>query len=670
MPHRRSTSRSVVRPLALVLTLSAGLTLSACGGEDALTEAIRGASRSLNSLSAGGGGFPEEGAARRKALADIQAKVRGVSEDGASPAQQAGLALVNARVAQALGDLDAQQAADLEGQSLAKVAEMRALVRRYVTQSASAASNEQFNPSEAIEKARGEIAKRREAMTAAQNTQAALAREVDDLRQKSEALARQASAKRDEAAGVRSAAQGQSQAAQLSAVEQAAAISREASRLDTQASLLAADVSARTPVLEEQKQQIEATAEEVRRLEARVKELETRQALAKQLASESAAGAREAAGAISATLAEVEALRSGDLEKATSSALSSYQASTAAARKSPVGLKGDDAGALKLAAGIAQQGEGDLLLIKSRGLASLAGVLSSAAEATPAMPDQSALASAASRYQEQATAALTAAQDALQRASEAYGSVSGMKGPMVKERAEYTAATLTWIKAGDMSAPRPVMGGSPAGGGESGAGGSAGSGGSAPVAGDSPEQAAIRGTIARAMDAAKAGDIAAATAIINPTSDAQKDALAKFAALGTAMKRLDAACTAKLGASFREIAANSPMGPALSRMGGMKSNENPADLKIEVKSPSEAVVTGPDGEARTLRLVDGQWKTDMPAEMMQGMDQMLPMLGAFAQVMDSLAGDVESGAITSREQLLGAMMQKMQQLAPGGGGGG
>lgn len=659
---------------ALALALIAGALLAgACGNDTPTASAIRSASDRLNLLTAGGGSFPNDLAKREEGLQKVLTEVRAAGNAG-TPAQQAALSLLAARASNALGDIKAEAAAQAEARALNQVQFMRTLVRAYVAQSASAAAAEQFNPAEAISAFTAQLAERQAQLQKDTADLEAMKAEVARLNAQSEGLEAQASAKRNEASSIRGQAQGQSQVAQLAAAERAAAVSREASTLSAQASLIAADVSARQPLVTAQQAKADARAEEVKRLRAAVEELGTRQTVARELADTARKDAAASAADFKTRLAEMEQTRARDMAPAAEAALASFSAALAAARGAPTDAGNDDKAALKVSMAMAQQGRADTLLIRARGVGELAAVLGAAKDAKPDMPGKADIDAAHAKYAAEVTTLLTEARAAFGEAAAGFESLGGAKGKMVAERADYVARTLKWLEAGDLSAPKPdftAPASAPAAAAPDAPTGASASGGATASTGG-PEDA-VRASVMNMIAALKSGDTATAADLFIIDNDQDREMLGVMVSLTGGMTRLDAACRSKLNASLDEIMGRRG-GPGIAQ----RLNVQPDQIKITIKSDTEAeaVMPGDTGEPAKARLIDGKWKfaigesdRAMAADPVRG----LQAAKAMASVFGALAGDVESGKITTKEQLMGAMAQRMMALqgqAGGGPGGG
>lgn len=671
MTRACTLSRRTAPRRALALALIAGTLLTgACGSESPTASAIRSASDRLNVLTAGGGSYPNSVAAREAGLQKVLTEVKAAGNAG-TPAQQAALSLLAARASNALGDIKAEAAALAEARALNQIQFMRTLVRTYVSQSASAATAEKFNPGETIAAFTSQLGERQSQLQKDTADLEAMKAEVARLATQAEGLEAQASAKRNEASSIRGQAQGQSQVAQLAATERAAAVSREASTLSAQASLITAEVGARQPLVTAQQAKVDARAEEVKRLRASIEELGARQTVARELADSARKDAAASAAEFKARLAEMEQARAAGSAPAAEAALASYSAALAAARGAPADAGNDDKAALKLSMAIAQQGRADTLLIRARGVGDLAAVLASAKDAQPDMPGKGDIDAAAAKYAGELSTLLAEARAAFGEAAAGFESLGGAKGKMVAERADYVARTLKWLETGDLSAPKPDLT-APAPSAAAATGDAPASTGGATASTGGPEDA-VKAAAVELAAAIRSGDAAAAADFFIFKSDQDREMLTAVVSVAGAVARLDAACTSKLGMTFAEATGGRGMGPMPGSM-----NVNPDQISVTMKSDTEAEVSSPDGGGGPMKALrqEGRWKFEFAGAGSPDMND--PVRGlraakAMASVLDLLTADLQSGKITTKEQLMAAMMQKMMALqgemggGPGGG---
>lgn|GEM_PF-3007302 len=686
--NRRNHPRSA-RIIAATagLLLSAGLVLSGCEDRSDSVKLSELMSRVTMVTSAGQQLVAVESrrfAELRSIRDDLDALAK---SDGID---QTNIKLLQARVTEQMGNVIAALASEKEQEVALVATRIGTSAGIYGRQAAMATASGKASTAEAVS---GLIAEQKtltdraarldgEAKTISDRAAAAQS-QADGLLKSSADLRKQASA-------VRSGAIGSSAQAGLAAAEQAALLNRRADEADQQAAYLAAEIATLKPeqaMLTQQAKGLREAAVSVGKsatgLQARERLEKDASAEGKKLTETTAtdlaalldvmvlAHAADDGRAVQARAEQAKPDATGEsdglrdaVKDANITALTSlaerYYNDASTSTKAASSAGGPDA--KKSAQGVEtsiMHAKTDLMMLMARSQQRAAEVFAAAAGLQPPLAKQSFYAAQAEESGKQAAELLTAARTAYGELKEKLGSVQGID----EARAKRLGDQLDRLSKGP-TAPASAPAVAP-----DGAAGGAASGTSVNIP---PELTEL---LAQNIALEKTADFEGLLKLADIRSERDRKSLLIVGELLASMKRLDAACTEKLGKPFDELAKGNPMlGTMTDGLNALKksSNHEPSDYKIVMESERRAtasVAGSPTGKKSFVK-VDGVWKISLQEMLTPELVAQAGMLAPIAKAMDAVTEDVKSGKIANGNALGAAFMQKMQEAMMGSMGGG
>lgn len=653
------------RALVMTAGLAAALVLTGCGGDDPTSQAVKQSSRELRASSGGAAASAPE-AMRQEAYESIRAAVQPVADSGRA-GDNAAASLILARAQSGLGESQANAAFAAEREAMNRITVLRAHLREFVDRSIIAESAGSFSATERVTELRTSAAKIAEEIAAQKRAKSELDAKIAALTAEADGLLEQAKSFQVRYAEILAQAQATTATAGKPLVEEANRQKREGDGLRSRAERVRAEADLLKPQAEEAAVGISKVESLAAGLESEKQSLMAREASARASAAEARAAAESAADGLKKKLNELREFREGPLVKANDAAVQAFNTGIGSAKKA----QQDSAGASRLAAADLQQGLGTLHWTRAVGLRQFGVFLESIASAKPAFPDAAAYADEAAKVREAEKAALESAKNAYESAKAGYEGASA-KGD-AKDRLTRVGEALDTINkwlAGETvdlgsllpgaATPAPDAEPPPA----------LASGGTAAPAGDDAAQVAT--LLDRIIAATAAGDANAVMGLYAANTPEEREFLAATSAVTVKQARLDRACKAKFNKSFAEILASSPMGAALGGsldpFGGLSAR----DFQITVNG-DRATANRP-GLPMPLSFIkqSGEWKASMNLDALppQARQMAARIAGPMGEVIDSLAGRVESGEIATPEALLQAFMADFQQAMMRMGGGG
>ncbi|MFA6043485.1 MAG: hypothetical protein WC718_00750 [Phycisphaerales bacterium] len=654
---KQATFRSFkLRTTQAVLPI-AGLMLLA-GGCDQRTEAgkaVEQSSRQLEVLNAAGS-TPAPEAIRQKSYTDVVATAGGTKSG--TDGEQAAAKMILASAQRGLSDGPATLAIEAEGKLRTMINLTQVSLANWSSANASADAAASFDISKQLADIAASKAEREKEIATDTKRKGELQKRIADLRSLAKAKLEQADAKQDQYVK-QMATTGQMSAVQATPIVEAAnVVRREGDKLRLEGLKISAEADQIEPVLAEATAQVAKATKQRADLDEIEKSLSERLAASKKEAADMRALAQNAASEIDKGVAEIEALRSGELA-------SQYGKSMDAIKKGLVAAKDaqkDGGPSAKLSVALAQVDMAEASWGKAQSVAAFASLLDSLAHANHPLPNASAYATKLEGVQKefaelttQAGEAFGAAQTAIQGvrvqdkgATERLEKLKGLlenAGKYLKgEEKDLAAAFQLQSRATKPAAIAEATPGAP---------------------GD--EAGAVRGVLQAFNAAQKSGNAAASLALFDLDSPAA--AASPSTAFVRASIKLDAACFAKFKKSFGQIAAASlPTGTP-----GAETGIDVAKADIQVAGDI-ARVTGP-GVPGVLKLnrTNGRWLID-PTSLtsalppMPGLQDKIPLL---TKATDAFADDVLAGKYPDEATLgqayVGQIMKVMGMAGPGGG---
>lgn len=644
----RSASAAVCAALAL---------LGGCGRDESHERAVRDGARELAALAGSGQWSSLEASANRRAakLQEELAALRAAS--GSQIAGEAGGAnLLLAEGEASLAQVAARQAQEGEAQALGRIGGLRDALEVWTFQHALARSLVQYDPTGDLAALDQQIAERDRQIGEANARKRANEDAVAQLRAQAGERLESAKARRNEAGLLRQRAMDMTATAGEPLVVQAREIGRQADALDVEASTLAAEAARQAPASFEIQSEIDRLLSQRELLEASKRSIAQRVASDAALAQESQATAAAAGERLVRLVDELAALRTERVVPRSDAAEKGFGNAVSLARKAGQGgVKGGTAPIV----GSMQHALADTLAARAQGLRAYADILAQVAGVEPPLPDAARLRTLAGETDAAAKAAAEAARAAYEEAASSYGNAGGgEEGPFGVLAARMRALGEGRVYTG---APARTPDDAPAGGGDEG-------GALATPASGSPEEQ-IRVVLARFLEAAKAGDQPAMLDLMYIEDASIRETLTALAQAGAA---LDAAFRSAYGKSVAEAAGVGGAGA------GVPGVNNPAfgavtaeSFTIEVDEGGESGAATPRSavpglESMPLVLVDGRWLVafDLPPAV-------APMFAAarpLADVIEAVAGEVESGAYPTAEEAIRALNERMMGVTGVGGG--
>lgn len=643
-----------------LLALIAGSTL-ACDRGDSASQAVREARQEFAAITGGVSASVDPNAeARFRAIADL---LRGVEGDESS---EAAAAVLEARallgLAQFRGVEHEQAEADLRNILTAA----RGHVRGWSRASARAESAASFDPSAELDTLGNDIARLESELTMSRRAAQALADELAAVDLQAETVRSQARALRTQAAETRFQMSSVSATQGVSLAQRARTLSRQADALDVEAGEFEATASVLRPRLAEANLDVQRLENQLRLVgDARQRVLD-RAGEAQQESDAARAEAGEHANDLQQVLASAADLSAGAVTDAFEAAERNIRSAISSAGRA----RSADRANASLALARAQRALGDLQWTRARGFAALAAGYEDAASVEPALSQRSDYAQRAAQAREDEAAALAAAGDAYQAASDAY-SGTGARGDDAAaiERIQNALAMLTEGTRGaemDVNAlGQPIT---PAVDPNAFAGDPA-----ANAFGSDAD--AIRAKIQRVIDAATNAQPVDLNTLVY-TGDPRLDAM--IADLNTVLAAnvaYDAAFADRFGMTTAEFTAQDDAAAAASAGLDLAAlqNFNANDLAITAEGDigTMTIPLGQMGMGQadfTMPLINdaGEWKADVSGFLVEiPVDQVLmarPVIGQVANVINEELASLEAGTYDDPRIAMNSLQLRIQPI--------
>lgn len=716
----RTTTTRVSRVTALLAACAIAASLASCGRSDPVQAEIDRVSVGLGAISTSGStalpSVENRKAVYQWAIARLTGNNGNISIEGlrtdepaptnpaavnATIAGQASAAnLLLARGYAGLGEISAQEAAQLEAGASLQISPISAALDQWLAQNAAADALAAYDPAKDIAEIEKQIGEKQKLADTARANKDRMIAGISDLEGQVADLTAQARALREQAAEVRGRATGVSETMRLELLTEAVRIGRSADQIEKEAANLMAKIAIEKPAADNLQRGIDE-------LTTQIQLLRTDKDNLRQRADQNAAAAKRArdeaqAAAVRLTqmLGALTTAREG-VTGPTDAAVAAYEKAVAAAKKAGQGAR-ESKGQSAIAAGNYQHALADVLATRARGERSYADLLQTLATAQPPLPNASDFASKAAAASDAAKASLEAARAAFEAALNQYSSAGGAGD--TQDRLEALEATMNRLlgkqpEGGEEAAPTApdAPDGAPA----------ADAGSAAAPVDTAAVEAEVRSALEQFIAAAKGSDVATLRGFMLIRDEAARPAFDMLMDVAAGPATLEASCKKAYGKSLKQLidettvqsVKTNPMlagiQQGMDQMGmgpGNLDTLSAADATIAVASDTEATVTfpaaGEGAEAEEFKLVkDGaSWKIDMDSQLaaMGGaaaLQQMAPMLApmksmgeAFTKVAGKLDGgeysDADAMLIDLNKELLAAMMKSGGLGAPGGGGNG
>lgn len=720
---RRTTHRTttrVSRVTALLAACAIAASLASCGRSDPVQEEIDRVSVGLGAISTSGS-TPLPSVQNRKAvyqwaIARLTGNngtisIEGLRTDAPAPSspsavnadnagQAAAANLLLARGYAGLGEIAAQEAAQLEAGAALQIGPVSAALDQWLAQNAAADALAAYDPAKDIAEIEKQIGDKQKLADAARANKDRMVAGISDLEGQVGDLTAQARALREQAAEVRGRATNVSETMRLELLTEAVRIGRNADQIEKEAANLMAKIAIEKPAADNLQRGIDELTTQIQLLRTDKDNLRQRADQNAAAAKRARDEAQTAAVRLAQMVGGLTTAREG-IVGPTDAAVASYEKAVAAAKKAGQGSR-EAKGQSAIATGNYQHALADVLATRARGERSYAELLQTLATAKPALPGAADFASKGSAAADAAKASTEAARSAFEGALSQYSSAGGAGD--TQDRLEALEATMNRL-----------LGKQPAGGEEA-----------APSAPDAPEgdaaadagasgaavdTAAVEGEVRSALEqfiaAAKSSDVATLRGFMLIRDEAARPAFDTLMDIAAGPATLEASCKKAYGKSLKQLidettvqsVKTNPMlagiQQGMDQMGmgpGNLEALSAADATIAVASETEATVKFPaaseGAEAEEFKLVkDGEsWKIDMDSELAAmggaaGLQQMAPMLApmkGMGEAFTKVAGKIDAGEYSDADamlldlnkELLAAMMKSGLGAPPPGGGNG
>ncbi|MBX3357798.1 MAG: hypothetical protein KF745_05150 [Phycisphaeraceae bacterium] len=656
--------RSAAKNIALTIAAGAAVALSSCGRSDEPATAIRTATTDIKAAAVGGS-VPVGGTYTSRVYTQAVSDLKPAVADG-SAGQASAANLITARAHAGVGVVKAEEAAEAMRRAMSQMAVVRAGRQAWLDLQGLASSLELYDPTKDIQSYEAQISEKSKESAQVQAERKVLEDQLASLESRIREELEKARAERELEAGLRRQAElaGASQRATL--IEQANRHKRTADGFEKQAAIYRTDQGLLAPQVTEFQASLDRLATQSRLLN------EARNAIvqAKKNSDERAAAARadaiKAAQSVNAELAAI-AKTLEPVEPASSAASQAYGKAAAAAKQAGQSPDIDPEAktASRLAAASMLQAQGDVLAARARGLEEFAALLATVANTQPPFQEAPEYTKKATETAKQAAEAREAAAKAYQDAKQAFESAGGKLDQA--RLARISASLEALAQPGSIAPPdwltlKSVGVAAPAAR-------SAGS-----LEGD------IRAVFGEIFEASKAGHWDRLTDFIAAESAGERAVVGALQGVATGYVQLDAACRQRFGKDLKTILSESQnpivvgmmgqFGAAGGGMGGLDlQGVTVDDLQITVVSDTAAKVgVGGDGQDLEVVKVSGAWKLRLPAEALQAVGPMAPMIEPIGAVLTEAAADVNAGKFQKPEALVNALTLKiMSRMNPSGG---
>lgn len=721
MSRRTTTHRSRITSLLAACAIAASLT--SCDRSDPVQDEIDRVSVGLNAISTSGSTALPSVENRRAmyqwSIGRLTGKgggsmnLEGVKTDSSAPnspapveASNSGQAfaanLLVARGYGGLGEISAQEAARLESDAARQIPPISAALDQWLAQNAAADALDAYNPAEemaGIEKQISDKQKLADDARAGKDRQLAT---IADLEKKAADLMVNSRTLRQRALEVRSGTVGVSETARLELITEAARVGREADEIEKAAAMLLARVDLEKPGAETLQRGIDELTTQIQLLRADKDNLRQRADRNSAAAQRARAEARSAAERLGQMVTALTTARDG-LSGPTDAAAGAYEKALAAARKAGQ-VAPQSKGQAAVAAGFYQHALADVLAGKARGLTAYSDVLTTLANAKPALPGASDFSSKASAAAADAKAATDAAITAFDGARAQYKGAGGSGD--TQDRLTALERAMAAIRGQDPDVDMEA----------------------APVAEDAPDgiipdpaaepapeaqpddgglsaiEAEVRIALEQIIATAKSSDFAAIRALMFIPDETVRPVFNQVMDAAAGPVAMEAACQRAYGKSLKQLIDESSVqsiksNPIITGMQqgmdqmsfgpGSLDRLSAADATIIPTSTTEAMVSFPPAtdadEPQDIALVkDGTtWKINLEPQLAAmggaaGLAQLQPMLApmtaagsAFTKVAGKVDGgeypDVDAMLIDLNKEVMTAIMRSGGLGGPGGG---
>ena len=384
------------------IVLLCGLALGACDSRTPTSVAIRSATHKLHALSPDGTSGPSV-ANRSQTYNEVLTSLKPVADQGRNGETGAAYLLI-AQAQAGLAEGPASTASEQERLALGEIQGVRDSLARWLNANAMAEAASAYDPSAELAEIDAQVKEKQELRLTEQQKQAAVNAKVADIQAQAKSKNDQAKVKRQEAGQLKSQLANQTAIQAETTLKQAQVIGRQADALEVEAANLEAKAAQIAPESNEIQLQIDKLTSQKDLLESARTAVQARAESARAHAEEARKEATAAAAEIQKRLAAVEALRDGDLAKATEAAIAGYKASADAAKKAAADAKGSS----QMSVAAARQALGAVCWSKGRGLTEYAALLESLATAKPPLPGAAEFRSKATKAREESIALLRA----------------------------------------------------------------------------------------------------------------------------------------------------------------------------------------------------------------------------------------------------------------------
>lgn len=667
--ERRRAQKAWNGRLAIAAGLAVGcaVVMAGCDDDSPTGAALDRASVQLREMTPAGAA-PASLTIRQQVYQQVGSDLSGATNQG-TPAENAAASILLAETKIGQGQIAAARATELEAQALRLARRLRAALSDWAVRSARAEAAAQYDPAPELADIESQISERREQIEQARGQKAEVEAKVADLRA-------QAQAKLDEAEGYRR-EEGLLRQRSLEAkategaklLEQATEQKRRADAVEVQAGNLEASAALIEPQIGEIDLEIARIEKQIELLESARQEVNARAQAARSNAQDAREAAAAAAQDADQLLAELAALRTGDLAQSLEEAIRHFEGAARDAKNAASASRTT----ANVVAGTAQQQLGGVQRLRARSWTDHATILEALAAASPAMPNAQTYAAAAQEARAQAQAALEASNAAYADAQSAYGS-AGAKGE-AQERLQALSNRLGQLAGVPLDEEvAPSGDGEPSDEPASDASGAASAGGPQSV-------------MDAMLDAVRQGQYSQIAEHVYIANPANQQALEAVVTIAEAFGRVDQAMQSQYGkglmqAGMEQAAAMGGQAP------GLPSGTDPRAMLDEMTgglatASSSEFEWQVDGDIATathrddptnpvqMRLVDGRWLFDLtPYEGMldaQPQADQYRELIAFAaplitDALNQAAAEIEAGQYGSTEVAVNAVNLKLQPL--------
>lgn len=694
MTKQMTTTRSapfLTRTRLLLAAGCAGLVLAGGGcGPDADEQALTNASIRLSTVSLGSGtAAPEESA--RAAFNEVIAALQGIASGEGALAADAAVLVSEAQ--RGLGILLAEDVAELHQRAQLRHAPIRAQLRAWQMHSAAAEAAALYDPAPELAELDRETRARQDESERVSRRKSEIEGRIADLLAQVTDRMSQASELRAQAGELQMEIPRVSATEGLALTERIRELTRRADKLEMDARELKVQADRLNLDLRAAEVETEKLANQIELLAQSRSAVRTRATASEEQAARARGDAQRAAQRVAELVDSGEnaltALMEGPVRSAAADATRQFETAAATGRRAMSARRSE----AQLVVGQAQQSLGNTQWTHALGLDGYAQLLEELAQAEPALPASAEYASRAVAARRAAAEAKLAAYEAYDAAKSAYEG-TGARGEAA-ERLEAVATRMNEIlrSVGSGVVDAQTLEGlnraeedttdEPAADDEQDwerddADAAAGDG-----------VAELRAAIADVLGAIEDGRWDEAEAFVIADDEVSQAMLDSVRPVLRASMRLDEVTEAQFGESFSDWQTANGMGMQGQGMAGMDLTQlggvDVESLDVRVQGDEGVVLTGdPEMPQLNFRRDGGAWKLVLSTDALTGgagipagadaeqlTAMMTSMMGAMSDVVTQAVDRVESGEVTSNEQLAqwmnSQMMQVMMRSMQGGG---